>query len=69
MLSLRTDKGLSFEKYKELFNSPLPQGIILEAEKLKKLNLLNINDNGISLTEKGFLLSNSIIAELLSRGI
>ncbi len=69
MLSLRTDKGIRFEKYTELFNTPLPQSVILEAEKLKKLNLLNICDLGITLTEKGYLLSNSIITRLLSKGI
>ncbi len=69
MLSLRTDKGLNFKKYNELFNTPLPHTVICEAEKLKKLNLLSISDESIVLSEKGYLLSNSIIAQLLSKGI
>ena len=43
--------------------------IVTEAEKLKKLNLLNISEDCILLTEKGYLLSNIIISQLISKGI
>lgn len=69
MLSLRTDRGLSFQKFKELFNTSLPQHLLAEAEKLKKLDLLNMTEDCILLTEKGYLLSNIIIAKLISKGI
>ena len=69
MLSLRTDYGFNYEKYKELFKTELPQCVIDEVRNLEKLGLINISDKGFALSEKGFLLSNSVIYRLLSKGI
>lgn len=69
MLSLRTDMGFSMNKHKELFKHLPSDSFISEAKKLEKLGLLTFIDDRIVLTEKGFLVSNSIIACLLSKGI
>lgn len=69
MLSLRTDTGFDYGKYKELFNTELPASVIAEVRNLEKLGLINLSNKGFALSEKGFLLSNSIISRLLSKGI
>ncbi len=69
MLSLRTDKGFDFKKYNELFNLIPTEKMISEAKNLEKLGLINVTDYNLSLTEKGYLLSNSVIAHLLNTGI
>jgi coproporphyrinogen III oxidase-like Fe-S oxidoreductase len=38
---------------------------LVKARKFQNLGYLNINGNKITLTPKGFLISNSIIADLL----
>lgn len=63
MLSLRLTKGLSFIRYLELGGDP--QKIYNKAQIFRGTGLLEISDEGIRLTPKGFLLSNSIIAELI----
>lgn len=67
MLSLRTDSGLSFEKFKVLFGESISESLLREADLLSKHNLLDIDENRIALTERGFLLSNTIITRLLSK--
>ncbi len=69
MLSLRTDMGFSMKKHKELFKHHPSDNFMSEAEKFEKLGLLFFKDDRIVLTEKGFLLSNTIIGDLLSKGI
>lgn len=69
MLSLRTDEGFNFEKYKELFNLSASTEFISKAKKFEKLGLMKITDSSVSLSEKGYLVSNPLIAELLSTEI
>ncbi|MEE0858248.1 MAG: radical SAM family heme chaperone HemW [Acutalibacteraceae bacterium] len=64
MLRLRLAEGLVFSNYENFFGS-VPERCIDVAKKYKKYGLTNINEKGISLTKKGFLVSNSIIAEML----
>lgn len=65
MLSLRTDLGMSFDEYKKKYSSDINTSFIKKCETYNKAGLLNLNDNGIVLTEKGFLVSNTIINELI----
>lgn len=65
MLALRLTEGISFDKYAERFSKAFPESIIKKAKFLESHGLVRVNDNSISLTPEGFLLSNSIIAELL----
>ena len=66
MLRLRLTDGLRFENFKMRFGKYLPDRIVKKAEELKKYEVLILDKSGIRLTEKGFLLSNSVISELLS---
>ena len=65
MLNLRLTEGLNFEKFKNRFSRYPDQSLTEKAGKFEKMGLLKIDDEGIHLTEKGFLLSNTVIAELL----
>ncbi len=65
MLALRLSEGLIFENYKNRFAKELSQDIIKKAEELKKHGLIKVTDKNISLTVNGFLISNTVICELL----
>ncbi|MBQ7006170.1 MAG: radical SAM family heme chaperone HemW [Clostridia bacterium] len=64
MLRLRLSQGIDFALYKKRYNKTFPQNIIKKAEKFRKAGLLTVDSKGIRLNEEGFLLSNTIIAEL-----
>ena len=65
MLNLRLSTGLSFEKFKERYNKCISENIIKKAENFQKAGLLTVDEKGIRLNEKGFLLSNTIISQLI----
>ncbi len=62
---LRLNEGLDFHKFKEYFGYDFPEKYVKNAEKLKSTKLIVIDGNGIKLTRKGFLCSNSIIVNIL----
>ena len=65
MLSLRTTKGLDLGQYKQDFNEDL---LITKSAKIKKLielNMVEIVDGYLRITEEYFYISNSIMLELL----
>lgn len=64
MLALRLSRGLIFEEYEKRFYEKYPEEKLKKAEEFQKYGLVEVDEKKISLTEKGFLLSNSIIAEL-----
>lgn len=57
MLSLRTVKG---------YRGPVSESLLKRAKADEFSGLVKANENGISLTEKGFLVSNYIINELIN---
>ncbi|MEG1993455.1 MAG: radical SAM family heme chaperone HemW [Oscillospiraceae bacterium] len=72
MLGLRLNKGVSLGKAKKLYPNEDYKGIIDRAKNMEKIGLLNIlpckmfkDEINISLTTKGFLLSNTVISNLL----
>lgn len=65
MLALRLKEGLCFKEYRERFGKDLPDSIKKAALPLYNAGLLNLNADRISLTDRGMLLSNSIITNLL----
>ena len=60
MLSLRLKSGLDLSKFPNEKKSVLSKAI-----PLQKLGYLNIKNDIISLTPKGFLVSNTIIEDLI----
>ena len=64
MLRLRLNTGLNFKEFEAKFNKSLDARIIDKAKSLEKHGLCRVNDS-ISLTDKGMLVSNTIISTLL----
>ncbi len=60
MLGLRLSKGIDLE---EIYGE-IPNEVILRARQLEQAGLINYSHPHISLTDKGMLLSNSVILEL-----
>ncbi len=67
MLALRLTEGLQKDKFKERFNKEVDENLIKKARTLEKEGLLTVDENRISLTAKGFLVSNSVISYILNR--
>ena len=65
MLRLRLSEGIVFSRFRERFSSELPEYILHNARRYQKTGLVECDENGIRLTTKGFLLSNSLIASIL----
>ena len=65
MLALRLSEGVSLPEYKNLFSEDFTSGREKVISRLASGGYININDDSISLTEKGFYVSNYIITELL----
>jgi len=65
MLALRLSEGLTEERYSDVFGTGIPEKIRARARKYIAPGLVRVTPEGISITEKGFMVSNAIIAELL----
>lgn len=66
MLRLRLSQGLTHKDCLKKFGFPIPISVLRTAEKYKKCNLIEINEQGIRLTPNGFLVSNMLLADLLA---
>lgn len=65
MLSLRLGEGLDGKKFREKYGRDLNKAVFEKAGKYEKAGLLEIKGERIALTAEGFLLSNTIISDLL----
>ncbi len=65
MLRLRLRKGLDSDDYEKKFGKKIDGEIFMKARVLEKAGLVEISDKCIRLTEKGFLVSNTVITYLL----
>lgn len=65
MLRLRLTKGLLNSETENRFGHKIPEEIIKKSAFFADNGLMKINEKGICLTRNGFLLSNSILAEIL----
>ncbi|MBR5247223.1 MAG: radical SAM family heme chaperone HemW [Clostridia bacterium] len=65
MLNLRLVEGLNEEKVFERFGHNIPQEIYDKSQIFIDNGYMTKTENGIALTRKGFLISNSILAEIL----
>ena len=66
MLSLRLKEGLELNKLQEKYNFTLNKNFVQRANKLKSEGLITFENNIISLTKEGFLVSNTIINYLIN---
>ncbi len=65
MLALRLTEGLISDDFKNRFGHSLPESIFKKAAELQKHGLVNVDGKSLSLTVKGFLVSNSVISSLI----
>lgn len=65
MLQLRLTKGLNLKKYKEAFGTLPDKDFFDKIKKYSKLGYVNYDNDRISFTEKGFLVSSNILADLI----
>ncbi|MGN0602024.1 MAG: radical SAM family heme chaperone HemW [Oscillospiraceae bacterium] len=66
MLSLRLKWGISLKRIEQLGGHEFSESILTEANRLSQVNLCLIDGDRISLTPRGFLVSNSIISDFLA---
>lgn len=65
MLSLRLKSGLDFNEYKKRFGSPLPSYAMQKIKSYAKAGFMVADDDKAYFTPKGFLVSNTIISDLI----
>lgn len=65
MLRLRLKEGLNMSELSQLYSVDYEKKILKKAPFLKEQGFINFDGKNLSLTEKGFLVSNSIINEFL----
>ncbi len=65
MLALRLKEGFSLREYEKIFSERFEDGKELIINRLLAENLIKIEDERLSLTHRGFYLSNYIITELV----
>lgn len=65
MLRLRLKDGIVFDDFEKRFGKAFPQDTLKKAKKFVANSLMICDEKSISLTERGFLVSNSIIADLI----
>ncbi len=65
MLRLRLNQGLDLNELESKFGEAPVKRITKKAPFLKEQGLIDYENNTISLTEKGFLLSNAVISEFI----
>lgn len=66
MLSLRLVPGIDLEQMSRKFGNNSVKELKEKARPFTELHLVELNENTLSLTRKGFLLSNTVIAALIS---
>ncbi len=66
MLRLRLTEGLKSELIRTRFGFDIPPEMLERARFYEKNGMAKVTENSISLTPQGFLVSNTIIADLLS---
>ncbi len=66
MLALRLSDGLIFEDYEQRFGEKLPESLIKKLKLFASSDYVIMNNERARLTPNGFLVSNSIISELIS---
>ncbi len=65
MLALRLTEGLVFDEFQKRFGHPISDSTIKKAKELKKHGFVAVTDKAVSITPKGFLVSNSIISSII----
>lgn len=65
MLGLRLSEGITNERFHMRFGINIPSEYINRAKRFEKAGLVTVTENGFSLTEQGFMVSNALISQIL----
>lgn len=65
-LGLRMNEGIKFKDFKTKYDLDFIEKYKNEIEKLEKLNLIDVNELGMRLTQKGREISNSVFVEFMA---
>ncbi len=65
MLSLRLKKGLIFNEYQKRFGKVISEYFLDKVKKYCELGYMEADDKSVHFTSKGFLVSNTILSELI----
>ncbi len=65
MLRLRLSDGIDRQKLTSRYGAVKADKLFKKAEAFKNTNLIKLTENGLSLTVRGFLVSNAVIGKLL----
>ena len=65
MLALRLSEGLDLKEYEKKFGKPLSPLSMKKIARFTGLGYMKMNGNRVSFTPKGFLVSNSILSEII----
>ena len=65
MMGMRLNKGVTHERFIKRFGAKVDVVFPKEVERLLKLELIEINDNALLLSERGRLLGNEVFAEFI----
>ncbi|MBC6696015.1 oxygen-independent coproporphyrinogen III oxidase [Terrisporobacter mayombei] len=65
-LGLRMNEGIKFKDFKIKYDLDFIEKYKNEIEKLEKLNLIDVNELGMRLTQKGREISNSVFVEFMA---
>ena len=66
MLGLRLAEGIRFADFEKRFSRPFPESVLRCARETVPDRYLTVDEVGMRLTREGFLLSNTVLAALLS---
>ena len=64
-LGLRMNEGIKFKDFKDKYNLEFENKYKKQIEKLTELKLIDLDDEGMKLTQKGREISNSVFVEFM----
>ena len=65
MLALRLKTGLRFSAYRQRYGQPLSPAVLQKIRRYSKMGLMECDNDHARFTPQGFLVSNSILADIL----
>lgn len=65
MLTLRLKEGIVFREFESRYGSPIPHDSMEKIKNFAKYGFMELDENHAGFTKKGFLVSNSIISDLI----
>ena len=65
MLALRLKEGLNFKDFENRYSLPVPAATMKKIRNFEKHGFMELDENHACFTKKGFLVSNSILSELI----